>query len=236
MGIITDFIDNRIERKELSEMLNTSNIHVLKKKEIRIMGRDVSPVKWDEHKKRILISWMKSKDNFEHKHQNKAKKFLKILELERDEQIDKLLLSLERREFTTRRAFKIIEAPFDKEGRYKGKNALLVYKSVKLYDNSKSFMRLITNSDLYIFKDKIVWYDQKQKKIIAEFNNSLISDIVLFDYGLEALIDGKKMIIRYKDNHIIRISLDRILEKNNINSMDLTREVKLVREIKKEDI
>jgi hypothetical protein len=63
-------------------------------------------------------------DNFNTKLQVKVKKFLKKLNISSDKEIEELMFSLERREFTTRRAFKQIEIPFSNVKGYENKHAI----------------------------------------------------------------------------------------------------------------
>lgn len=227
MSLIINFFNKQIEKKELAELLSISNLPELKKSEIRHRGKNVQNEVWYEHKKKTLISWINSKDEFEHKHQNKVKKYIKKLELQIDDELEKLLLSLERREFTTRRAFKIIEIPFENEDVFRGKKALLVYKNTKLYDNNSAFMKLIIHADLYMFEDKIVWFNPETKKVELDLELSFFNKINIYDYGLQIIIGTRKYVLRYKDNYIIKISLERLLKKKEIEFNDLTREVKL---------
>jgi hypothetical protein len=80
---------------------------------------------------------LRSLKEYNEKEVELANKIAKKLSISLSPEEKELLFSIERREFTTRRAFKIIELPFDNIRKYKTRNSLFVYKDVKVYDENK---------------------------------------------------------------------------------------------------
>ena len=236
MGMFKDFFDKKLKEREMQERLNAFNLTSIKKSEIKKLDLNYkNNLKlWNDHKRKVIKQWIKMQDNFNTKLQEEVKKFLKKLYIDTDKEIEELMFSLERREFTNRRAFKQIEVPFSFIEGYDNKYALWFFRNVKLYDNTQRWMKEITDKDLYLFRDELVWWDKETRTISYVIKASDISKMEKVDYGVQLNIKGIKLILRYVDNEVLFIALKRTYKKlfgkkaeNKTREFELTREISL---------
>lgn len=213
MNFLIESIEKSFKKKEMLRNLSYKNIENLSKTKIRNIGKHYDKDEWYDFKKSVFISWMKKRTNFDGKDKILSKRILRKLELNKDHSIELLLFSLERREFTKRRSFKEIEPPFSYLDDYSNKSAVFVYKNTRLFDDNKSWSKLICDSDLYVFIDEILWWNDKNKEFDFKIKLSDINLIDKYDYGVNLKTQKNNYLIRYIDLDVIFISLKKTLHK-----------------------
>jgi len=78
-----------------------------------------------------------------------------------------------------------------------------------LYIEKDSYLSKIYKSQMYISKNEIVFFDEKEQQILFTINKDDIKYIKKTRYSVLLRIKNKNYHIRYKDNEIIFISFDR---------------------------
>jgi|GEM_PF-2526949 len=201
--------------------LNAENVETLSTKKIRHIGKMYKKEYYSHYKKKTFFSWFF--DNLENTESfiRRVKKLLKKLEIDLTDKEQIEIEALEAREFTTRRAFKTIEAPYlnnEKSVTLKN-NIFFLHRDVRTYIKKKELLVKIYTGELLLTAKEIVFYDRDNDEIQKVINFEDISGIVLKKYAVIIKVIGRKDIyVRYKDNELLYISLKRAIKtKSKVN-------------------
>lgn len=202
-------------KNTMSKVINLDNFDSMSNKKIKTIESKFDPKHWKLYKMDLFKSWLKQ--NIEYT-DTFVKKFIKIgekLGLTRTNYYRTSLIDLEKREFTTRRAFKTIEVPYINDlTEEMSKYALFAYKDVKVYNNEK-WMKLQFEGEMYITLSEIVFFHRPRNIIFEKIDTKSIINIIRNSYSIEIhLITGRVINLRYPDIEILYISLERTLSKS----------------------
>jgi Neuraminidase (sialidase) len=87
-----------------------------------------------------------------------------------------------------------------------------------VYDENKRWLKLNSKGTLFILSDELIIWSLEKNEIVWQINIDDIYSYKLTDYAVLLNIkDEKNIILRYKDNDVLYISLQRIIaDKENL--------------------
>lgn len=205
----TDYINLYIS---LRRVLHTKNVEKLPYNKIEHLGKMHREDYFDHYLKSVFFRWMsensKNTISFYKRANNLSKKLKLTLTHDEQQKIESVLP----RELTTRRALKQMEAPYSNLDKAITLStfAYFNYKQLRVYKREKFLLEKMFKSDVYMSPKELVFFDPVKEKIIKVVRHEDIKGIKLTSYGVEVEINKQDNIyLRYKDNELIYISLDR---------------------------
>lgn len=221
MTTIKEKVNIQYQFYKINRKLNLDNLEKLSKSQIKEIESDFDYDLFDSYKKILFRKW---KEKNYHNNQiflSKMKHIIIKLDLKLYNYEDLNLQYMLARDFTNRRFFKTIEAPYPSsyQGISLSKVVYFLYKNVNKYLLDRNSIYQIENKGELIFSNsEIVFYDQKKEQIIEVIKFYEIKKAILYDYGFVILLRGERDIcFRYKDNFILYLTLDRLIKKFNLN-------------------
>lgn len=200
--------------------INADNIEKLSKAHINNISKIYDKEIFDAYIRNVVAKWDKQNREYTKEYIKRFNNVIEKTEIKLDVFEKDYKNSLEPREFTSRRAMKTLEVPYEWKQNNLDQFALWQYKNIRLYIEKDSYLSKIYKSQMYISKNEIVFFDEKEQQILFTINKDDIKYIKKTRYSVLLRIKNKNYHIRYKDNEIIFISFDRnwpeLTKENNI--------------------
>ncbi len=194
--------------------LHSKNIEKLDVNKINHIGKLYNENYFDHYKKQTFFRWFNENIENSENFLKRAKKLIKKLNIEFNSSEQEKINVIEPREFTMRRTLKSIEVPY-KELKVASKlqpNAFFFYKEVRLYSKNLTLYKQIFKGEIYMTSKELVFYSRENNKVYKSISNDDINEITLKNYAVIIKIRNEEdLIIRYRDNELIYISLNRIV-------------------------
>ncbi|BDV03178.1 hypothetical protein [Candidatus Hepatoplasma crinochetorum] len=220
MTTIKEKVNTQYQFYKINQKLNLDNLDKLSKLQIKEIQSKFDYDLFESYKKILFRKWKEKNYHNNQVFLSKMKHIIIKLDLKLYNYEDLNLQYMLARDFTNRRFFKTIEAPYPSsyQGISLSKIAYFLYKNVNKYLLDQNEIYQSENKGELIFSNsEIVFYDQKKDKIIEVIKFYEIKKAILYDYGFVILLRGERDIcFRYKDNFILFLTLDRLIKKFNL--------------------
>lgn len=222
----------------IRKTLNSKNLEKISTSKIEHIEKMNNKYYFDHYKKQIFKKWFFENSENTMYFSKRAKKLINKLNINLSSRDMDKVNNIEPREFTQRRSMKTIEVPYYNltEDKTLNPNAYFFYKNVRTYKKNSPLFKVKFFGELYITSKEIVLYDREKNLIQQIIKYKEITSINLKNYCLELKIkNGDDLFFRYKDNELIYISLNRLINikktiefqnliKDNENSIEKTFE------------
>ena len=202
----------------LRNVLNAENVDSLSYSQIQHIGKMQNEQYFSHYKKKVFFQWFQENVENTLSFSKKANKLVKKLELQLNGVEEMQIKNIEPREFTIHRALKIIEVPYkDKlEAENLSANAYFVYRGIRTYKKIGNHFETKYFGELFMTNKELVLYNRVKDNIDQVIEYDTIHDIELKSYSIIIKIINKPNVyLRYKDNELIFISLDRAINLKN---------------------
>lgn len=209
-------IDYNQYSHELNKVLNIDNLEDIKKKELKHIEKVFTSKNLDRYKKELIFKWDKVNREMSLAYSIKLKRLIKKLNVNLFDYEKQQLADLDAKIFTSIRAFKSLELPFAKTFKIKDEFALFVYKKVRLYLVVRGAVKFIKETDMYVLKNKIYFYDPLDKKIFKIITVPQINKVIKLKRYTKLVTVEDDYGIWYKDNDVIFTSFQRAFKKRTI--------------------
>ncbi len=206
--------------------LNYKNIEKLSLSQIEHIGKMYDQYYFSHYKKQVFFRWFEVYRENTLAFSKRVKKLIKKINIDLSE-IEKFRVdSIESKEFTQYRALKTLEIPYKFNS-----NALLLspfaffsYKNCRTYFKKIFLLEQLFIGEIFLTPKEIVFYNREKKQIQKVLKNSNIKRISLLKYSIKIeVFEGDDLYLRYKDNELIYISLNRTI-KQKINEVEFKKE------------
>ncbi|NQX83187.1 MAG: hypothetical protein HRS50_00530 [Mycoplasmataceae bacterium] len=197
----------------IRKTLNSKNVEKLSFDQIFHIGKMHKNDCFNHYKKQVFLKWFSENTENTIGFLKRVNKLLKKLELILSEKEKQKINNIEPREFTQRRSMKTVEVPYKRldDTNSLMSNAFFFYKGIRVYEKEIILFKMKYYGEIYITSKEIVIYDRKKDEIKQIIKYKNITSIKLNSYCIEIKLRNKKNIfLRYKDNELIYISLNRL--------------------------
>lgn len=208
--------------------LNYQNIEKLSSDQIKHIGKMYSEEEFNHFKKKIFFRWFSENSKNELSFLKRTKKLIKKIDIILTDTEALKINSIESREFTLRRVLKTIEVPYKKDSKsiLLNSNAYFFYKDMRTCYKKLNFIDVKYYGEIYITSTELVLYNREENKIQKVIYHRDIEEIILRSYCVLLKVRNEKDIyLRYQDNELIYISLNRSIR--NKNEIDFKNESKI---------
>ncbi len=207
--------------------LHPGNVEEITKKQLEHLLNQYDPDFVTEYKKKVFLKWYDLNKECNVSFIFRLKKLIRKLDITFLEHEKEYINSIYSKRLALDRAFKTIEVPYlnyvgDEDKKKICKDTYFSYLHIYVYEPQKILLKLKSIVDIYLSFQEIILFNKESEKTSIVYANT-IKSITLSKIGVEINLkrDDNKIVLRYKDNEILYISLSRCFKKEKIKFKNL---------------